>query len=266
MTKEDLLNTEQMAEFVNQGFVRLDEVIPKDLCNEVIEQFETDGPGSKGGLNKPLSRVWPDEHPVRRMIYHPKVMGAIESLVGPDPLYDHCAVHKRAGNSPHAQFLHQDAEIDMREDAFDIQISFFVQDVPLEMGGTRFLPGSHFRRVHESVIARYQQVKGMYQVVCKAGTVLFWHHNLWHGAQPNHTDVLRYMFKLRLNPTVKQQLLWNTDDLKDTDVGKYLFKPQLWYGQENRIEQFNRTRMWRFLTNNPKYDVGWFTRIENEPN
>ena len=129
-----------------------------------------------------------------------------------------------------------------------------------------FLPGSHFRRVHETQVGRYQHVKGMYQVVCKAGTVVAWHHNLWHGAQPNSTDDMRYMFKLRLNPTVKQQLLWNTDDLDDKGINQILFKGQPWYGQENRTEQFNRIRMWRFLTNNPTFDTAlWYGRVENEP-
>jgi hypothetical protein len=190
----------------------------------------------------------------------------IESLVGPNPRFDHHAIHRKQPENVAAQILHQDAEIDVRENAFDVQLSFFVHDTPLEMGGTRFLPGSHFRRVHETQIGRYQNVKGMYQVVCKAGTVVAWHHNIWHGAQPNFTDQIRYMFKLRVNPMVKQQLLWNHEGLEDANLNEIMFKGQPWYGQENRIEQFNRIRMWRFLTDNPTFDHDdWFTRVENIP-
>jgi len=190
----------------------------------------------------------------------------IESLVGPNPRFDHDAVHRKPANSDNQQMLHQDAEIDMRENAFDIQLSFFIHDLPKEMGGTRFLPGSHFRRVHESQLSRYQNIKGMIQVECKAGTVVAWHHNLWHGAQPNYTDQMRYMYKVRLNPMVKQQRLWNTDNLDEEKLASIMFNCQPWYGQENRIEQFNRIRMWRHLSDNPLYDhADWYTRIENIP-
>ena len=39
---------------------------------------------------------------------------------------------------------------------FDIQFFYFAHDTPREMGGTMILPGSHYRRVCESDIARYQ--------------------------------------------------------------------------------------------------------------
>jgi hypothetical protein len=266
MNKADLLNTKQMAEFASNGFIRFDDVLPLDLCAEIKAIFDANSAAGRGPMGSPLSGIWPEDSPMYRMIYQPRVRGMIESLVGPDSRYDHHAVHKTPGGKLEAQGLHADAEIDVREDAFDIQLSIFVHDTPLEMGGTRFLPGSHFRRVHESQVGRYQHVKGMYQVVCKAGTVVAWHHNLWHGAQPNFTDEMRYMFKLRLNPTVKQQLLWNTDDLDDAGVNGILFHGQPWYGQENRIEQFNRIRLWRFLTNNPTFDTAlWYGRVENEP-
>lgn len=266
MTDRVLLNNLQMAEFVNNGFVRLDEVIPHELCLEAKNAFDADNIQTLGERGCNVMDRYAEGSPVYKMIRIPKVLGMIESLVGPNPRFDHHAIHRKPPHSDGAQVLHQDAEIDVREDAFDIQLSFFVHDTPLEMGGTRFLPGSHFRRVHETQVGRYQHVKGMYQVECKAGTVVAWHHNIWHGAQPNHTDQMRYMFKLRLNPMVKQQLLWNHKGLENEDLGPIMFKGQPWYGQEHRLEEFSRIRMWRFLTNNPKFDRGdWYTRVENVP-
>ena len=40
------------------------------------------------------------------------------------------------------------------------------------MGGTRYIPGSHFRMVNEFAIARYHN-RGQKHVVCPAGTVYF---------------------------------------------------------------------------------------------
>lgn len=270
MSEKVLLSNLQMAEFVNNGFVRLDEVIPQEICDAAKALLETNDIKVGGTRGCDLMERYPKGSPIDQLIRVPEVLGMIESLVGPNPRFDHHAIHRKPAKTGFAQILHQDAEIDVREDAFDIQLSFFVHDTPLEMGGTRFLPGSHFRRVHETQIGRYQNVKGMYQVVCKAGTVVAWHHNIWHGAQPNLMDEVRYMFKLRLNPMVKQQLLWNHEGLsseESEEIAEVMFKGQPWYGQENRIEIFNRIRMWRFLTNNPDFDrEDWFTRVENIPN
>ena len=83
---------------------------------------------------------------------------------------------------------------------FDIQLFYFAHDTPREMGGTMFLPGSHYRRISESDIARYQNFLGQMPMVCKAGTVAVAHHGIWHCAQPNLTGRKRYMFKLRAQP------------------------------------------------------------------
>jgi hypothetical protein len=134
--------------------------------------------------------------------------------------------------------------------------------------GTLFVPGSHFRRVHESSIKRYQNIVGQVQCVCKAGTIVVWHHNLWHSGRSNHTQADRFMFKLRLNPTVRQQLLWNTDDLHDESIPKIIGKSHKWQGMNTRVEEMNRIRLWRSLTNQSNFDLpGWFlTRIQNSPN
>jgi ectoine hydroxylase-related dioxygenase (phytanoyl-CoA dioxygenase family) len=263
--KEDLLNNHQMADFVNNGFVRLDEVIPTSICTEVKKAMDENNLKTDANFGSLLNDVYSKDCIFNKMVNVSKVRGLIESLVGENPHFDHHCIHKTPAQTLSSQPLHQDNEIDTRKDTFDIQVSFFIHDTPIEMGGTRFLPGSQFRRVHESMIGRYQNIDGMYQVVCKAGTVIAWHHNLWHGAQPNFTDNTRYMFKLRLNPNIRQKLLWNTDGLNQFEASEHISKWQPWFGQEGRIERLNRIRMWRYLTNNPSFDInGWHTRIENE--
>jgi hypothetical protein len=134
------------------------------------------------------------------------------------------------------------------------------------MGGTMFLPGSHLRRVHETFIGRYQNFVGQVPMACAAGTLVVGHHGIWHCAQPNHTDRMRYMFKLRLNPTVRQMRLWNTEDLDSPEISGILFRNHHWYGSEDRLEYAQRIKFWRFLTGNERFDANyWLTRIENTP-
>lgn len=260
--KKHMLTTEQMAKFVADGFLRFDELVPDELNQAALKEMEVGIERPRGG--DPLKSMWKGTA-IGDVVRLPQIQGIMASLVGTDPLYDHHAVHIVHPNSEHGQIWHADAIIDLRTH-FDIQFFYFAHDTPREMGGTMVLPGSHFRRISESDIARYQNFLGQEPMVCKAGTVMVAHHGIWHCAQPNLTDQTRYMFKLRLNQTVRQKKLWNTKDIDSPEVGSLLNTNHRWYGNEVRLEYVNRIKLWRFLTGDEKYDLGyWLSRLENEP-
>ena len=278
--KSNLLNSTQMAQFVAKGFLRFDEVIPTEINDAVMA--EIDGGIVAAPAGTPLSQCYADPSPVGRMLRMPLVEGIIQSLVGPDPLFDHQAVHVRQPDEDSAQPLHGDSIIDTRM-AFDIQLMYFPHDVPADMGGTLVVPGTQYRRINESDIARYQNMLGQVQMVCKAGTLLVLHHGIWHCGRQNKTNRRRYMFKVRLNPRVRQLRLWNTDDLP-ADAGKHkpiftretnavediqtiLSRGEPWFEDASgRLEIVNRIKMWRYISGDETFDVHyWLTRLENEP-
>lgn len=261
---EALLRSKQVAQFVAAGFLRFDGVVPESLNHDAIAEMDRRVPTVPAGT--PLGQAYPDGSVVARLLAVPQVRGAVRSLVGPEPLVDHHHSHITPPRQGRAQHLHGDAIIDTRM-AFDIQLMYYPHDVTLEMGGTLLVPGSHLRRINESDIGRYQNLRGQVPTVCPAGTVAVLHHGIWHSARQNRTDRSRYMFKIRLNPSVRQLRLWDTADLADSEIGEILGQRFPWY--ENaaaRLEVTNRTRMWRFLTGDDSYDIGYYlTRLENEP-
>lgn len=277
--KQYLLSSKQMAEFVARGFLRFDELIPDEINRDVMRGI--DQQIIKGHRSRtPLSECYHGT-PIRQLLDLPQIQGLIQSLVGEDPLFDHDAIHVREPNEGKAQGLHADSIIDCRTH-FDIQLMYFPHDVPLEMGGTLLLPGSHFRRVNESDVAAYQNMRGQIPMVCKAGSVLALHHGIWHCGRQNKTNRRRYMFKLRLNPVVRQMRLWNDDDLDDDyrqaqaihsafpmgdDVQGILARREPWFeAASGRLEIVNRIKLWRFLTGDEEFDVHyWLGRLENMP-
>ncbi|MBM3213600.1 phytanoyl-CoA dioxygenase family protein [Candidatus Poribacteria bacterium] len=262
--RQHLLTTKQMASFVADGYLRFDGLVPRELNAAAFDEMERNAvPRGKAG--QPFSELWQSESAVGEVFRLPQIQGIIRSLVGPDPLYDHHAIHTVNANNPNGQIWHADAIIDTRTH-FDIQFFYFSHDTPREMGGTMILPGSQYRRISETDIARYQNFLSQVAIACPEGTVVVVHHGIWHCAQPNCTDRRRYMFKLRLNPTVRQLRLWNTDDIDDSSVSGILHTDHRWYGNEIRIEVVNRIKFWRFLTGNEDYDVAyWLGRLENMP-
>jgi len=310
MAEPVLLDSKQMASFVARGFLRFDGIVPDDINRQFIDEVgrppeatgerlmraygrllaESGLPAVPAGTR--LADAYAVDSALGRMLRLPAVQGAIESLVGPDSVFDHHFLHitfppafyHALGQPNVSQHTHQDSTIDPRR-AFDIQIMYYPHDVTPAMGGTRFVPGTHLRIVSEAAIARYQNIRGQQHVVCPAGTLLVLHHGIWHGGGVNRSERLRYMFKIRINPTVRQTRLWNTSDLGDdhhrqrpifflksppdpNDVHTLLTTPEPWFEADTgRLEYVNRIRLWRHLLGDDSFDADyWLTRLENEPN
>ncbi len=263
--REVLLDSVRMARFVARGSLRLDAVIPAEMNAEGLAVLGGGVPPVPYGT--PLPQAYAEGSFVRRLLEVPQVAGALRSLVGPAPTVDHHFVHIREPHGGDAQPLHGDAIIDVRPDAFDVQLMYYPQAVTLEMGGTLSVPGSHLRRINESDTGRYQNLRGQDRLVCPAGTVVFLHHGLWHGGRRNDSDTIRYMFKIRFNPAVRQQRLWDTSDLDDPRVAAELDATFPWYEPATgRLERYNRILLWRALTDDQSFDLDhWVTRVSNRP-
>ena len=289
--RRHLLGSPDMARFAARGFLRFDALVPEELnCAFLAEAEAGTLPVVAAGTS--LADAYPGDSALGRIVRQPRVEGVIESLIGPGAIFDHHFLHpslpraafEKLGRPHLSQHTHQDSTIDARFSTFDVQLLYFPHEVTKEMGGTRFVPGSHLRRVSESAIARYQNIRGQQRVVCPAGTLFAFHHGLWHGGDLNRSERTRVMFKIRLNPAVPQVRLWNTDDLgpdhrrqrpifflhekPDPDhIHSILCKPEPWFEHDTaRIEYMNRIRLWRSLLGDPHFDADyWLTRVENEP-
>ena len=260
--KEHLLTAKQMARFVASGYLKFEEMIPLDLCRACLEEM----PHNTGYLavGTPFEETWPKGTALGDAFRLPQVQGLIHSLVGSDPLYDHHAAHLTRAGQTRGPDMHQDSVIDFRDNYFDIQLSFFPVDTPDNMGGTFLVPGSQFRNVRTSEIGIYHHIRGKIWATCPAGTMYVWNTRVWHGARSNYTDRDRFMYKLRLNPTQSQVRNFDTANLDDPEIGQILSTNHGWEGNEHRYELMQRVRLWRFVSDQPDYDVGerFLRRIE----
>jgi hypothetical protein len=301
-----LLGALDMARFTARGFLRFDGVVPDEINAQFLaEAGEADYPQPGRKMLRtysallagaqipevppgvPLAAAYPQGSAVERLLALPLVRGAIQSLVGADPIFDHHFLHVtfppayyEAGGGEHvSQHTHQDSTIDPSE-GFDLQIMYYPHRVTREMGGTRFVPGTHLRRVSEVALGRYQNIAGQQHMVCEAGALLFLHNGLWHGGGVNHANRTRTMFKIRMNPSVPQTRLWDMATLaaepaqrpiffvkspQPETVESILMTPEPWFEQDTgRLEFLNRIKLWRRLVGDPAFDADhWATRLEN---
>ena len=256
-----LLRTEEMARFVSRGLLVFDRFVPEELNGPAAREIRGEkGLRQRTSYGARLSDCFAEFPGVRAVLEWPPLLGIIESMVGPDPVYDHHAVHVRRPGEP-SQELHADSIIDLRA-AFDVQLMYYPEEVGPASGGTLLVPGSHFRRVNERDIGRYQNVLGQIGLQCSAGTVVVVHHGIWHCGRRNRTDRERYMFKLRLAAAVPQVRRWDVSDLGEagveTKVQEILAEPQPWFEDAaGRLEQVQRAALWRHLSGDDAFDAGW---------
>jgi hypothetical protein len=243
-----LLTSKEVARFVARGFLRYDALLGPEACRGLLQEVANGAhqQGCKYGI--PLAEAWPQAPQLRAIFREPRFEGVVTSLLGDDPIYDHHFPHVTEPGQRHGDNLHQDAIRDARHFAFDVQISIFPESTTLAMGGTLIVPGSHLRRVNEADIVRYQHIVGQEQIVCPAGTVIFWHNNLWHSGRTNHSAARRMMFKVRLQPRARQHRTWDLGDLDDPEVDRILSEPEPWHGVDGRIEIMNRFALFRYMS------------------
>jgi len=298
-----LLNSVQMASFAARGFLRMDAVVPDEINRQFLQEVGsvpedgtpesfyghlfTEGNVPVVAAGTPLSEAYPEGSALSRLLALEEVEGAIRSLVGRNPTFDHHFLHVTFppafydGEYPRAQHTHQDSTIDPRS-AFDVQIMYFPHEVTREMGGTRFVPGTHLRVVSEASIGRYQNMLGQQHMVCPAGTLLFMHMGIWHGGGANESEQPRFMFKIRMCPTERQVRLWDDGDLTESPepqdpifwtgiapknpIHEILTRPEPWFEADTgRLEFINRIKFWRYLLGDDTFDADyWMTRIEND--
>ena len=289
-----------MAEFVARGVLRLEAVVPPDINDQAVvelphlfrswvQEFSRTSAGVSSEpasdpdevtlptSGTPLAESYSTQSAFGRMVRVPVIAGAIQSLVGRDPVLDHHFIHLKKAGDLTAQELHCDAIIDSGP-AFDVQLFWFPHDVAPKAGGTRFVPGSHLRRITTDDVARYQHLAGEEYYAGPAGTVMIFHQGLWHAGAPNHSDRLRVMGKLRLNPTTPQVRLWDTSDVPErnanndhifahtepTAIASRLRRMEPWFEQSAyRLELVQRALLWRYISDDASFDVDWYlTRTE----
>jgi hypothetical protein len=285
---EHLLTTRQMADFVTSGFLRFDALVAPEICEAAVEELATlnEQRWSDDGLRPPPTGTsFGDCYPLGETgstigdyLRCPQVRGIVSSLVGSDSTFDHDFVHHIKPGATYEQPLHVDAITDNTDPTFDIQLFWFPREVKPGEGGTRFVPGSHLHRVLGSSLDRYQHITGEERFSGPAGTVIVFHHGMWHAGQPNPSSDDRWLYKIRLNPTRPQVRLWNTEDfdelhnepndhfyarMQSDSVAQTFRRWMPWQGvSAHRNNQTQRARLWRYLTDDDRYDVDhYLTRL-----
>ncbi len=186
-------------------------------CRRKLEAFEA----ARGLVmktpfrNKPhLVFTWAYE-----LIHHPKILDAVEDLLGPDLLVWGSSFFIKEPNDPAYISWHQDSTYWglSHPDIVTAWVAFTVSDVP--NGAMRVVPGSHLKDqlphkdtfAQNNLLTRGQEVavevdpRDAVDLVLSPGEMSLHHVRIVHGSEPNRAGYRRIGFAIRYVPTYVKQ-------------------------------------------------------------
>ena len=239
--KAYLLNPEEIRDFIVNGYIQIQTDFPTDLHGNIYQQIEEVLAKEGNPGNNLLPRI-PE---IQSVFDHPKVRGALTSLLGSDYLiHPHRYCHLNSPGSD-GQTWHKDDYIfdqKVRHHRFRWVMAFYYpQDVTEDMGPTGILPRRQFYNTVSDTNPT-QSIEQEQALCGKAGTVTIVNFDSWHRATANRSDKKRYMLKFQFTRMQEpSQPLWGNGHTHwqpvDTDrhpaLSRHVWK---WLSQSNDAE------------------------------
>lgn len=228
-----VLEANLTQEFEARGFVAGIKIFDREGTDRVRAEFNA--LEAKEGREKCQIGLM-DRHYDQRFVWdlgtHPKILGAVEAVIGPDILL--LATHffckypepRDAGEGHAERFVawHQDVTYWGLDPAFAITAWYAVDDSDVENGCMRAIPGTHRGiREHgksgrkgnllsinqEAPVTPEEEASAM-DMPLKAGEISLHHGALIHGSNPNRSNRRRCGLTLRYIPTSVRQVQLNS--------------------------------------------------------
>jgi hypothetical protein len=219
MTK--LLTADQVARYRQDGFHFPVPILSASEARTYRDRLEAHEKALGGPLQGNMRHkahllfTWANE-----LARHPKILDAVEDVIGPDILCWSSTFFTKEAHSPSFVSWHQDATYWglSTDDVITAWVAF--ADAPVESGAMKFWPGSHLRNQLEhrdtfdgdNLLSRGQEIAvevpagAGVDVTLKAGEMSLHHVLLVHGSGPNTTAERRIGFAIRYIPPHVRQL------------------------------------------------------------
>ena len=198
-----LLTPAQVQAYERDGFVfPIDVLTPDEVraCRGELEAWERERGAPIDFPEKSKSYLlfdWAD-----RLVHHPKILDAVEDVIGPDILVYHSTLFLKEVRTPAFVRWHQDSTYFYLDPHLHVTAWVALSDASVEAGCMRALPGSHRwgafahddRPEPMNMIRRGQGISGRFDseagtlMPVHAGQMSLHHTDLVHASGPNDSD------------------------------------------------------------------------------
>lgn len=210
-----LLQDAAIRQFHDHGYVSPIPVLTPEETTRYrakFDEFEAHEGGTlKGGVrNKThLFLTW-----VHEIATHPKILDAVEDLIGPNILLYHAQWFVKEPNTPNFVSFHQDSAYWSLSQAQGLSAWVALEPATVENGCMQVIPDTHNaalahaeRIAPENMLWRGQTVaepldtSKAVAMPLKAGEMSIHHARIVHGSGPNSSNTRRIGYSLRYIPT-----------------------------------------------------------------
>ena len=209
------LSDSEVLEFCKNGYLMLEGVVPDAVNRLAVEYCDRDDFYEPTGI---LEEDWF----IDNVTLNPVAAGAVRSLLG-------CDFHEPVLMSNHrvqmpapAQGWHVDGNFKFGPELNYLQVFYYPQDTPVEMGPTQVVPGSHLLRNKARFMSHLGGIRGAIPTAAPAGSIFLTAYQIWHRRGPSTAAGMRNLLKYfywRTVPPVRDWVVEANFDFSSVDFG-----------------------------------------------
>ena len=226
---EPTLNDTQVLDFCRQGHLLLPGVVPDEINQRTCDYLKGKIPANPsfippGMTQEDLERIRASHEPstifledwfIEHVLLNPQLCGAMRSLLGKNTGLPVLASHHGAKCPGPAQGWHQDADHIFGPELNFVEVFYFPQDTPVELGPTELVPGTHI-----GPSQREPEDEGVMSDG-PAGTLGLHHQSILHRRAASTGTGLRHMLKYSYWRTALPQRDWIIEEDFDLHTAYY---------------------------------------------
>ncbi|RIK43919.1 MAG: hypothetical protein DCC55_03995 [Chloroflexi bacterium] len=213
---EPTLTDSQVLQFCREGYLLLKGVVPAEINQRTREYLEGKIPADPsyipvGMTSADLERIRKSHEPstilledwfIDHVLLNPQVAGAMRSLLGRNVGLPVLVSHHKVECPQPAQRWHHDADHIFGPELNSVEVFYFPQDTPVELGPTELVPGTHIEPSR-----RKEEDPGIF-ADGPAGTIGIHHQSILHRRGLSTAKGTRHMLKYNYWRTVDPARDW----------------------------------------------------------
>jgi hypothetical protein len=212
-----------VVDFCRNGYLMLPAVVPDEINRKVVNYLE-----QVDSTFEPTP-IMQEPWFVKGVLCNPQAAGAVRSLLGANFLLPAIISNHRSEVPKERQGWHRDGGSRYLTELEYLQVFYYPEACPAELGPTDILPGSHFLRTKATMMAHYGKIAGTVSTASPAGTIFLTVYSIWHRrshatvSQTGTRSIFRNLLKYSYWRTVAPIRDWLIDS--DFDFSTATFTP-----------------------------------------
>ena len=188
------LNDTDVFNFCKTGYLMLESVVDDAINRRTTDYID------KNGHHSLLNEDWF----IEAVFHNPQAAGAVRSLLGANFALPIKLPNHRVKCPMESQSWHRDGGSRYGPAVNHLQVFYYPQDTPPEMGPTEVLPGSHFFFSLQSWMGHYGTIRGAELTAAPAGSIFITAYSIWHRRSKSTSigwrNMLKYIYWRRTPP------------------------------------------------------------------